>query len=339
MYDKTCKKIKMIIFKDINKLENILKEKTGICKQTDKNLITLCPNCEFDRFHKNRNHGHLYISLDMPLFNCFRCEFKGIAIKLFNKFSLNINDYLITPLVDTDISKYTVRNNDNIFIENNIKNIVINNDNEIETKINYIKTRLNITHDQVLKIPGLVFDIYKFINENKILLDKKYEHFDLNEYVGFLTNNKSILVCRSVLDKPTNNKRYIHMRLDSQKYFFKEFYGLNLSKNGKYIVLCEGIFDLLNSIFNKEIINEVSKQAYFISTALTNNYQNTIVTTLNHLKRPISDFVILSDADVKLDYYKGLKRFTPQIGNLTVYYNNKGKDFGEQEIEFIRYKL
>jgi len=48
-----------------------LKKNIGDIKQTTKNIIMPCPWCEFN---KNKDHYHLYISLELPIFHCFHFE-------------------------------------------------------------------------------------------------------------------------------------------------------------------------------------------------------------------------------------------------------------------------
>ena len=53
-------------------------------KETSKNLIVPCPFCEFQ---KERDHYHMYISIEAPIFHCFHggCEESGTLPKLLRK--------------------------------------------------------------------------------------------------------------------------------------------------------------------------------------------------------------------------------------------------------------
>ena len=61
-----------------------LEDNLGSVRETSKNLIVPCPFCEYG---KDKDHYHLYISLEVPIFHCFHggCEVGGVLGKLMRK--------------------------------------------------------------------------------------------------------------------------------------------------------------------------------------------------------------------------------------------------------------
>ena len=53
-------------------------------KTTSKNIIVPCPWCEYGT---EKEHYHLYIGLDAPIFHCFHggCEIGGVLSKFMKK--------------------------------------------------------------------------------------------------------------------------------------------------------------------------------------------------------------------------------------------------------------
>ena len=56
----------------------------GKIKVSSKNIITPCPWCEYK---KDKDHYHMYISIEAPIFHCFHasCERGGNIRKLVTK--------------------------------------------------------------------------------------------------------------------------------------------------------------------------------------------------------------------------------------------------------------
>ena len=61
-----------------------LEDNLGEFKLTSKNIITKCPWCEYGQ---DKDHYHLYISLEAPIFHCFHggCEKGGVLSKFLRK--------------------------------------------------------------------------------------------------------------------------------------------------------------------------------------------------------------------------------------------------------------
>lgn len=303
---------------------------TGLSYFNSNELITLCPKCEKERFNLNRKHGHLYISLENPIFKCFRCPFKGIITKLLNEFNLNIDKYYTN-----DVFNLNWKNKDKDYFLNSDIQDTINLPDVIDTNINYEKKLKYITSRiPNLKHDNIIFNIQEFIQSNNIDINKDDDFIKyLNEnFIGFLTTRKSKLVCRNI----DSNSSFRYFNITLKNIYFKDFYSklLNIETYTNKIVLCEGIFDLYN-IIEHEKTKPIIQNASIIATSLNNDYKNTLISVLDYVKILHSDVIIFSDKDVKEENYMNIY-FNNCVKSLTLYYNEYEKDFGTTNIHPIK---
>lgn len=315
------------------RLENLkekLKEITGIAYFNNNELITLCPICEKQRFHTNRNHGHLYINKINPIFHCYRCNFKGIIYKVFNEFKLDINEYIDSENL---IYKKDFANVDKFInkeFNNNIKFEELDiNDEKYKIKLNYLKNRIpDFEYNE-----NIILDIEKFINYNNIKIDieDSFRKYLYNNFVGFLGSRKSLLICRNI----DSESFFRYYKIKLKDIFFKDIYSIEINKDSNKIALCEGVFDLHNILKNKELYNLI-KDFRCISTALNNDYLRSFISTLDYYKIVFSDDVfIFSDKDV-LEYRYMNLYFNNSCNRLTLFYNESEKDFGTKNIKLLK---
>lgn len=327
--------------KTFDELKLSLKEKCGYCVSNYKKtqLICKCPWCEKD---STKNHGHLYIYFDnekiLPSSWCFKCNIVRNLDVILKQYKININEYFTDEVINNKRKRKDICYYEDI---SEIKSLNVINDysNRYKNKILYLQSRLGVNYD-LDGISGLVFNIIDFINKNNIELDfNKKNKLDLydSEYVGFLSTLKSSLILRNINVTENNQKRYDIIPLIKDKRIFRDFYGVTFSDNlndKKYIVVCEGIFDLLVAKESDEFKNIVKNSISF-NAILGSYYKKTILSILNHHKMVKSDIIILSDKDKDLDYYKNLKN-QPFINSCKIFWNGYGKDFGEKPIKIVK---
>ena len=169
-----------------------LKKHIGVEPRTTiKNIIIPCPWCEYDQ---EKDHYHLYIGLDAPIFHCFHggCEIGGVLSKLMRKIAGH-------DVSDVFIDKEKVKENEklkNIFVEKDekLKGIKLPavKPNMFPAKDFYLQKRLKFSNIRSENIKGLIYDIHEFINLNNIPVDEslfRLRDYLHNNFIGFLTGH------------------------------------------------------------------------------------------------------------------------------------------------------
>jgi len=290
-----------------------------------KNIICRCPWCEFGQ---KKDHYHLYISTEYPIFHCFHsdCQVSGTIKKLFKKIEgKDISEKYVDIEKVKEYAKERVRVQEN---ETIIKNMILPpiNENEFKLKSLYMRERLKFSNINLSDIKGLIFDVKQFLDVNKIVIDEKmfrmvdYLH---QNFIGFLTENQSVVIFRNIDRKSSFN----HFKYQIQESNFLDYYkisGNNINSNN--IVLAEGVFD----IFSESIFDSIGikNNTRLYASALSTSYESLIKSIVFHEQEFKLNVSILSDSNVGLDYYRKIKRFNRHIiESLSVYYNKSGKDF------------
>jgi len=320
---------------DYNNLQDLLKEKTGLAyfNASKDELICRCPICEKDA---RKNHGHLYIKIpdhpnELPVYNCFKTDdCKGTLIKLLRILGEDPKDYISEDMLKfrpagKEYSYYKKSFRKNKFIIPDIQT------DKYMIKRQYLKGRLGFDTD-IDKIPGLILNIRKFIMDNNIDLGnrQRFLEFYENNYVGFISNNGSILVLRNT--DSSSSFRYVKINL-SNNNFFKDMYSIQTCvtrSDTNTIVLCEGIFDLLVAI-NSHELQDLKMNSCIWAAVLGCNYYNIVPSVLDQCRLTAANFIILSDNDKKESDYIYFKR-NPSVLNLKIYRNKYGEDFGKLPI-------
>lgn len=310
-----------------------LKDNLGEIKITTNNIICRCPYCEMD--NSLHNHFHCYISKELPIFHCFhsKCIKKSgnisNLVKKINSNGIDISDKFIDKEILNN-SKLIIQNNKSN-INNNLNelSIPILNEDNFKLKSLYVKNRLGFNIN-IKSIKNMIFDICEFYNLNKNIIifnDSfiKLKDYLQNNFIGFITNNHGLLFLRNI-DK---NAPFKHYKIKLQDSKFIDYYKLNgMNYNSNHIILAEGVFD----IWSEYLINSlnIKENVKLYASVLSSNYSSlikSIVFNENIYRLGIS---ILSDRDVKIEYYKKLKKYNEHIiNNLTIYYNKCGKDFND----------
>jgi hypothetical protein len=305
-----------------------LKKNLGHVKIRGNSIVVMCPWCEIN---KTKKHYHLYIYLDYPTFKCFfaGCEKKGHVSQLIKK--IEGTDTLTKEFIDETKIKRNPKSRsvieDSSIIKIKIPELI---ESKFKLKSLYIKKRLGFAKD-LNSINGLVFDFNEFVKINKLELEesaKKIKYYLHSNFVGFLTENNSILVLRNIDEKQT----FKYYKLKIQESILPDYYkikGGNINTNN--VILGEGIFDILTEhIFDK---TKLRNETCLYSAVLSSSYNNLIKSIAFHEQLFKMNVCILSDSDIPLESYKKLKFFNSHVINkLIVYYNKGGKDFNVQPL-------
>ena len=313
-----------------------LEEKLGVKpKITSKNIVVPCPWCEYKQ---NKDHYHLYIGLDIPIFHCFHagCGQSGVMPKLLKR--LEGHD-ISNVFIDKKILKEATKRRE-IFVDKKKTQFQVKlppiSKTAFMLKEMYIRKRLKFANIPSTMIKGLIYDVNQFIDINKIPVDeslfrtREYLH---SNFVGFLTENNSTVIFRNI--NHTHSMKFYKLKI--QQTNFLDYYKLpgNNPKSNK-IILSEGIFD----IFTEHIFDSINmkNEVKLYASALSSKYLSLIHSIIFNEQIFQPEVIILSDRGVGRDYYKKMKFFNKHIINkLTVYYNKTAKDFNDTPVVPIKF--
>jgi len=307
-----------------------LQEKLGPVKTTSKNFIVPCPWCEYG---KDKEHYHMYISLEAPIFHCFHatCEKSGTLRKILSVLEgHDISDQFIDK---EKLEEFKKRKTVFVDKDTSLKRIKLPplNTRMFPMKEMYINKRFKFSNLNLSNVKGLVFDVYEFIAINNIPIDEtlfRLQDYLHNNFVGFVTENQTTVVFRNI--DPTHEMRYYKMKI--QYSSFVDYYKLpGNNPKSKKIVLAEGIFDIfLEHIFDYlNIKNDVKLYA----SVLSSKYSALLKSIIYYEQVFKPDVIILSDNGIPIWQYKWLKKkYGYLINTLKVYYNKSGKDFGDAKV-------
>ncbi|GIU69202.1 MAG: hypothetical protein KatS3mg002_0438 [Candidatus Woesearchaeota archaeon] len=301
-------------------IKNILELHLSPFIEKDKNFICRCPWCELN---EEKTHYHLYISKEIPAFNCFHCNKHGHINLLFK--AINIRENVDNLIVKSNSfsNKKSLKNIDNKeFILPEIEDI------NFPDKVRYIKKRLGSDFD-VKNIKNLILDFQKFIEINKIqnFADMCWLDAYQKDYVGFLFDHHSKLLIRSIKNK-------FYKKIQLFEFNGDDLYSLTTGQNPDTIIVGEGVFDIYSQYsFN---FLKINKPVIYVA-ALSNNYLRAIKYAIEEYQCFLPNIIILSDSNINKNYYSFLKhKIKPIITKLLVYYNGTGKDFNEAPITPVR---
>ena len=306
-------------------------------KITSKNIVTRCPWCEYGQTKK---HYHLYISTVSPIFHCFHaaCSKGGFISQLCEK--IEGKDTSAQYVDKTKVQEYIKHKTDLTQTKAQVVNIQLPplNTASFRYKEMYLQKRFRFVNNVIPNMRGLVYDISAFIEMNNVVLTEaqlRIRDYLHSNFIGFLTEHKSVLSLRNVDDSATFS--YYKMKLFDTN--FVDYYKIDgYDKSSNRVILGEGIFDIYSEhIFDSLNLRESSNM---YACALSGGSYGTILNSLafyEQIFRP--DVVILSDRDMPLQKYKQLKRFSVLMNSLTIYYNRTGKDFNVTPIVPERFVL
>ena len=314
--------------------EDFLRNYVGnAIKITSSNITIRCPWCEWDEGDKK--HYHLNISTKDPVFNCLRagCNHSGILSKLFAR--LTGNSYELNKYVDKQLLKDAREIKRDRSVEylklRKFSTPTINRKDFIE-KIDYLKFRFHYAPVNIYDIHGLIVDPIGFFKQNNIELNEQLNksiNFLQRDYVGFLTENHTSIIFRNI---NKNEKKYRFRRISLQPAVLLDYYKLKhdneACRNSNTVVIAEGIFDIFDAhIFN---YSGMTDNAFAFYCSLNNRFSSLLksIAYFDNMYKP--NVVILSDSNIKIEYYKRIRRFIKHLCNhVHIYYNISGGDFGD----------
>jgi len=227
-----------------------LKSISTIFSDKGNHYQMFCPFCNDSTRKNNPNHGHCYVSKELPVYYCHRCGASGTilsllvytnfndidtinSLKQFVKYNF-VKDHLYQPS-SKKISEYQIQQ----FIKNKIYNI---SSQELDLFENYVFSRLGE------------------INYAKFLIYPDYINVVNNESYKLLSvcfNNNYNQFIESRFINPVGKIRYKKNDKNLQ-YFFQKWDFENINN----IIITEGIFDILNLYLYNNIFR---KNTFYLS--------------------------------------------------------------------------
>lgn len=305
-----------------------------------------CPFCG-DSPNPNTRHCNIRVSPDddVVVVHCFqlKCHSSGIMNKKHLR-DMGIYDKEITDFITNNHSRSQELMKQNIETVQGFT-LPLEASDEI-SKYFYNRTRLNLDSDTIYKF-RIVTDLKKFIEMNSHLLSKtvvdRINKISATSYIGFLNSTGSILEVR-VTDKDIHkDKRFLKVSLTDndmlrfarhKPYYIERNNEYTLCEDG-YIVLCEGKFDLMNTI--TRIMPDCS--GIWIATTVA-GMQGCIRSVTK--KYPYRRLVIVCDKDVKdTDVQRMIRGIEYRISSCTLVRNKLSKDVGDlsEPIDLERYDI
>lgn len=329
-------------------IHDYLKTKLKVVKlnarKTETNIR--CPFCGDSK--KSQYSAHLYIKNEPPFaYYCQRCTNSGVVTDKFLNL-LQVYDADFSASIREKVTSYMLSSGSRYK-----KKFVMERELDFtppETltpahlaKLQYVEHRIGVTIPlEELGKYRLILDIYDFCQKNRIdvaSFDRRTQALlqRLNEqYVMFMTHDRSLLNCRNLYPKDKNNRFYkIYLFEDEgdSGRFYCLANDLDLTQRTFQIHIAEGIFDIL-SVYHNVRGGEMDSSTLYIA----NNGKGYLY-VLEYLARLgilNCDIHIYCDSDVKLPALKRLLRYSTsaQVNGVRVYYNeytggSDGKvDFG-----------
>lgn len=307
-----------------------LEDKLGPVKTTARNLIIPCPWCEYG---EDKTHYHMYLSLEAPIFHCFHasCEKSGTIRKIMMALEgTDTSDQFIDKEVLANFKKKKT-----LFVDKDesLRDVILPklNPDAFKLKQLYIDKRFKFANINLKNVKGMIFDVYEFLNINKIPITEtlfRLQDYLHTNFVGFLTENKTTVVFRNIDN--THSMRYYKLKI--QESSFVDYYKLpGGNPQSKKVVLAEGIFD----IFSEHIYDHlnIKKDVKLYASVLSSKFSMLLKSIIFYEQIFKPDIVILSDNGIPLWQYKNFqKRYAPMINTMKVYYNKTGKDFGDSKV-------
>ena len=320
-------------------------------KRTKDGVVVRCPSCGDSR--KSKDHGHLHIKIDLrndtPLiYHCFRCdEFKGI----FNSSILRELD-----LYDNNLSSTLIQYNNSsirkikksLRLKNNkldIKNPQVKDTKLAEDKRKYLNERLGVdlSFEEWTQLK-VVFNLIELLMENNLkeFTSSKEVIMSLHaNYVGFLTTANEFVNCRCIYPDGQRYYKYTLKEIigDTKKMYIIPTEVDLLSTEKITINIAEGVFDILGIYLNLSETHE--RQIY---SAVCGCGFQTVVTYFIQ-SGIFGDNVrinLFSDKDKDRKFYdKLVEQISPFVGEIYLYYNEKGKDYGvpKEQIQLLETRI
>lgn len=315
-------------------------------------IVVRCPFCGDSH---NIKHAHCYVGFKeedgVVLYFCHKCPATSrVTPDFLHKMGI-FNDEL-DNYFSKKINKYG--RSINKIIKNNlisIPNYVLPKriKPEDEKKAKYFEKRTGIrVNNEAIENYNLIINLKDFLNENNIPLcrytdEKQYVINELSKnFLGFLSNNKSMIAFRAVNGTSFTKNKFNFVIDDNykQSFYYIPKTTIDLLTLRPKIVLAEGTFDIIR--VKKQFFPSDSTDAIFASVGGKAGYKKILKELISMTGFLNPEIIFFSDRDVSFDTYtKNI--LGPFYGLLhgAVYYNLKGKDWGEahDDVDFQIFKF
>ena len=327
----------------LNSVVDYLLGLPGARVSADKTQCTImCPWCDTEGTSRPHLSVKLEIDEDTPMwYMCFRatCGKRGILdTKLLRKHGC------IDPDTLNELGQHNASVSPTIekrFIERDARDYAMVNlpTGNNKLKLAYVRNRLGVKlefdHLKNLKIQLSILDLLR-LNDIKKLSAGNSTMQNLDLYcVGFISMYNDYMICRDITPDNKTGFRYYTYRIsgktdpnDLKVYCIPTTINI-MSPEVATINVAEGPFSILGAFLNTDIGNETENSVWLANCGAM--YEQTIIKTCKQYGLLKVNINIWSDSEIKLGMYKklysGLKSRL-DIRQFTVWYNDKGDDFG-----------
>ena len=239
-------------------------------------LMLHCPYCNDAQRQNASNHGHLYVALEAPVFNCFRCDTSGTIIRLL----------IETGFTDDSVLEYIASFIKYKFIKNYSKTSLIKSE-DLHKLYNHNVLRFI---DFRKKHPDKINLFKKYVNDRIGSID--YNLFFI--YPDIVNIKGSNLFCCSfnnssnqfITSRVINSKGNLRYKNNPENtlYYFQD----RDFDRYKRIVFTEGPFDII-SLY---LYSNLFKDCLFISISGKK--------FLSEVERLITQFILIGEYEVNL---------------------------------------
>jgi len=211
-----------------------LKQISNIFADKGNHYQMFCPFCNDSTRKENPNHGHCYVSKELPVYYCHRCGASGTIMSLL--IYTNFED------VDTinDLKQFVKYD----FVKDHLYNSSKKSVNELDL-YQFIKNKINnIDNEELTLFKNNIYQRLGEINYGKFLIYPDYINIANNESHKLLSvcfNNRDNQFIESRFINPVGKIRYKKNNKNFQ-YFFQKWNFENINN----IIITEGVFDVLN---------------------------------------------------------------------------------------------
>jgi hypothetical protein len=303
----------------------------------------ICDECTK---HKRKS---LYILMKegfRPFLKCFRisCDIKRyITREDFNNFGFTDKE-AIKCLLDDTISYNTKTERD---IKNSVP-LIITDYNLDKVQAKYLKDRtwLEDDYDTINKfriIPNLADAIYEtYENDPETLAKFGETNIKSNKHnITFASENYNMYFYRDIFDPK------IKLKFSTGT---TEPYILKNSDDPSYLVVAEGVFDIINAYTKFAVIDK----AVYIATGGAQAIFNEICNVYAQYVETLENLILFADSDIKIGenkynydkkFYNNLiKKLDKTLGknafkHIFIVYNKKSKDFGDMREDILADKI
>lgn len=313
-----------------NNFIKYLEDNLGDAKYVSNNIVVPCPWCDTN---PNRTKNHLYISTEVPVFNCFRADCpvgKGTIPKLVRKIEgSDISDKFINDKEFEKLRKNRALESKKSSKHQKFKLPSIRS-GQFPSKELYINRRFRFSVD-ITQIKNLIFDIDGFVNLNKIPINDSFKNIKPllhDNFVGFISEHHGYVAFRNI----DHNNYFSFYKLYLQNTPFTDYFKLDVNPNNNIVVFGEGIFD----IYSEYLFDSLGiKDKVRLYASPQSNNLTTLLKSLAFYEQIFrQDIIVLADRGVSLNYFQKLKKFNKHlINSICVYYNKSGKDFNNNTVE------